>query len=75
MLKFAISGKPSINNFVSVCPESRWGENCSRTCGQCAGGNCNAQTGTCSGGCLPGYKDTALCKDGKNARRGSPNRI
>ena len=69
MLKSGISNQGGINNFASVCPEGRWGENCSRTCGQCASGNCNAQTGTCSGGCLPGYKDTALCKDGKHARR------
>ena len=51
---------------VSECENSRYGVNCSSSCGHCLGGGeqCHNVNGTCLSGCVPGWQD-GLCVDSK----------
>lgn len=46
----------------SVCPDGRWGPNCSYSCTCENGGSCSLEDGTCV--CPPGYRGTN-CRRGK----------
>lgn len=46
----------SFSSNSTECPDGRYGQNCSESCGHCLGNSsCNHATGQCADGCLPGY--------------------
>ena len=55
----------SIRRYIIECSDGSYGQDCSGSCGSCAGGNaaCNHVDGTCAGGCGPGWT-TGLCDQG-----------
>ncbi|XP_078327529.1 uncharacterized protein LOC111116790 [Crassostrea virginica] len=45
------------------CKNNSYGQNCSKTCGQCLKRTCDHVNGICTGGCKAGYR-TELCNAG-----------
>lgn len=43
--------------YITDCDENKYGENCSKSCGNCSGSEqCHHINGTCINGCESGYQ-------------------
>lgn len=66
---FQVSNKilhPSTSFFFAACPYSKYGGNCSETCGNCFKNlTCNHIDGTCINGCQKGFRGQ-FCRSSKS---------